>query len=109
MRDENLLDKLVVSLEPFGFKIDGFGPPEEYDFYCEDVGGYDCQLFLELHPDFVYALAWIYPSEHSPDEVDFDIKFPLKVTAQEIYDWVLACAKQLADPGSNYEITIEGE
>lgn len=109
MLNMNLLDNLVVSLEPLGFKIDGFGPPEEYDFYCEDVGGYDCLLFLELHPDFVYAVASIYPSEYSPDPVDSSAEFPLKVTAQEIYDWVLARAKQLADPGANYEITIEGE
>jgi hypothetical protein len=105
----NLLDKLVVSLEPLGFKIDGLGPPEEYDFCCEDVGGYDCMLTLELQPDSVFALAYIYPSEHSPDALEFDTEFPLEVTAREIHDWVLARAKEVDDPGSNYEITIEGE
>ncbi len=33
----NLLDELVVSLEPLGFKIDG--PAHEYSFYCEDLRG----------------------------------------------------------------------
>jgi hypothetical protein len=41
--------------------------------------------------------------------VESNAEFPLTLTAQKIYDWVLASAKQLDRPDTNYEITIEGE
>jgi hypothetical protein len=85
-------EKLVATLPPLGFIVDGH--TEEFDFCCEDVNGYDCLLTLELHPNFLYAVAFVFPSPQSPDSVEFDIEFPLTVTAEEIYRWVFDCSKR---------------
>ena len=98
-------EKLVATLPPLGFIVDGH--TEEFDFCCEDVNGYDCLLTLELHPNFLYAVAFVFPSPQSPDSVEFDIEFPLTVTAEEIYRWVFDCSKRLDEPGFNYEIAID--
>jgi len=90
-------EKLVATLPPLGFIVDGH--TEEFDFCCEDVNGYDCLLTLELHPNFLYAVAFVFPSPQSPDSVEFDIEFPLTVTSEEIYRWVFDCSKRLDEPG----------
>ena len=74
-------EKLVATLPPLGFIVDGH--TEEFDFCCEDVNGYDCLLTLELHPNFLYAVAFVFPSPQSPDSVEFDIEFPLTVTVDD--------------------------
>jgi len=37
-----LKDRLLATLLPLGFKVDGH--PEDLDSYCEDLNGYDCLL-----------------------------------------------------------------
>jgi hypothetical protein len=83
------------------------GHPDDFDFCCDDLNGYDCLLTFEPHPDLLYALAFIFPSPHSPDSVEFDTKFPLTVTAEEIHRWAFNCAKRLDEPGFGYQIAID--